>query len=151
MLNMIVEHKPLVWWAEGGAIGRSLGPFLRKRMQEESTYCAIHEVTPAADKLTRAQAIHGRAMMGKVFFPSFAPWWGEAKDELMKFPTGTHDDFVDALSHLGRGLTMMVAADRSAQRKKTDKSAPIGSLAWVKEQAELERKHAQQSESNGWM
>ena len=151
MLGMIVEHKPLIWWAEGGAIGKSLGPFLRKRMQEESTYCAIHEVTPAADKLTRAQAIHGRAMMGKVFFPSFAPWWGEAKDELMKFPTATHDDFVDALSHLGRGLTMMVAADRRAQRKKTTTGPAVGTLAWVKEQSEHERKLARMGEGNGWI
>lgn len=149
MLNMIVTHKPLIWWAEAGAIGKSLGPFLRKRMQEESTYCAIHEVHPGGDKLTRAQAIHGRAMMGKVLFPSFAPWWTEAKDELMKFPTGTHDDFVDALGHLGRGLSTMSRA--SEQRPNTDKKAPkVGTLAWVKEQSNRQARRERAQNLNGW-
>lgn len=150
MLHMIQTHKPLIWWAEGGSIGRSLGPFLRKRMQEESIYCAIHEVTPAADKLTRAQAIHGRAMMGRVKFPSFAPWWGEARDELMKFPTGTHDDFVDAISHLGRGLTQMVGASDNADKKTSAKGPKVGTLAWVKDQARKEAEEARFSGWNGW-
>lgn len=150
MLHMIQTHKPLIWWAEGGSIGRSLGPFLRKRMQEESIYCAIHEVTPAADKLTRAQAIHGRAMMGRVRFPSFAPWWGEARDELMKFPTGTHDDFVDAISHLGRGLTQMVGASDNTDKPTSAEGPKVGTLAWVKEQARKEAEEARLSGWNGW-
>lgn len=150
MLDMIRTHKPLIWWAEGGMIGRSLGPFLRKRMQEESVYCAIHEVTPASDKLTRAQAIHGRAMMGKVRFPAFAPWWVEARDELMKFPTGTHDDFVDALAHLGRGLTMMVGSRDNTDRKDTSKEPPIGSLEWVKAKAREDAEASKRSDWNGW-
>lgn len=150
MLDMIRTHKPLIWWAEGGMIGRSLGPFLRKRMQEESVYCAIHEVTPASDKLTRAQAIHGRAMMGKVRFPAFAPWWVEARDELMKFPTGTHDDFVDALAHLGRGLTMMVGSRDNTNRSDAAKEPSIGSLEWVKAKAREDAEAAKRSDWNGW-
>lgn len=150
MLNMIQTHRPLIWWAEGGAIGRSLGPFLRKRMQEESIYCAIHEVTPAADKLTRAQAIHGRAMMGKVFFPAFAGWWTEARDELMKFPTGTHDDFVDALAHLGRGLTTMVAASDNRDKANDRKTPAVGTLEWVKTKAREEAEAWRLSDWNGW-
>lgn len=149
MLHMIKTHKPLIWWAEGGAIGKSLGPFLRKRMQEESTYCAIHEVTPANDKLTRAQAIHGRAMMGKVFFPAFAPWWVEAQDELMKFPTGVHDDFVDALSHLGRGLGMM-AGNRIPKDRREDTGPAVGTLAWVKAQSLREAAARRSANWNGW-
>lgn len=109
MLNMMREHKPLFWWAERGHISKAIGPFLRKRMHEEGVYAPIIELTPVADKQTRAQSVQGRMAMGKVFFPSFAPWWPEARDQLLKFPNGAHDDFVDALAYIGLGLTTMVA------------------------------------------
>jgi predicted phage terminase large subunit-like protein len=108
MLNMIREHRPLHWWAERGHISKAIGPFLRRRMAEEKVYGAISEITPVADKQTRAQSIQGRMAMGKVYFPAFAPWWPEAKSQLMKFPFGAHDDFVDALAYIGLGLAQMV-------------------------------------------
>jgi len=150
MLDMISKHKPLIWWAEAGAIGKSLGPFLRKRMQEESTYCAIHEVNPGSDKLARAQAIHGRAMGGKVFFPSFAPWWSAAKEELMKFPTGTHDDFVDTLGHLGRGLAQMTRASAPKREVNKPKGPQPGTLAWVKHQAQIDAERTRNRDTKGW-
>lgn len=93
MLGLMRQHHPLLWWAEKGHISQSLGPFLRKRMQEEQTYSAIVEKTPVRDKQSRAQAIQGRMAMGKVFFPAFAGWWNDAKEQMLNFPYGTHDDF----------------------------------------------------------
>lgn len=110
MLNIIRTRRPVFWWAERGHISKSIGPFLRKRMNEEQVYAAIVEVTPTADKQTRAQSIQGRMAMGKVFFPSFAPWWPEARDQILKFPSGAHDDFVDALSYIGLGLASQISA-----------------------------------------
>ncbi|MEM0949541.1 MAG: phage terminase large subunit [Pseudomonadota bacterium] len=111
MITLMRNHKPMFWWAERGQISKALGPFLRKRMHEEHVYCPLIEVTPSGDKQSRAQSIHGRIAMGKVYFPGDAHWWPEALDQLLKFPHGTHDDFVDALSHLGHGLTMQTAAN----------------------------------------
>jgi hypothetical protein len=79
-------------------------------MHEEQVYGAIIEVTPIADKQTRAQSIQGRMAMGKVFFPSFAHWWPEARDQILKFPHGAHDDFVDAMAYIGLGLNQQVSA-----------------------------------------
>lgn len=94
MIDLIKRYKPLFWWAESGQISKSIGPFLRKRMIEEKAYCSIIEVSCSKDKRTRAQAIHGRMAMGKVFFPDLpGGWWSEAKEELLKFPAGRHDDF----------------------------------------------------------
>ena len=45
--------------------------------------------------------------MGKVFFPKDAPWIDQFLYELSRFPAGTHDDQVDALSLLGRILDQM--------------------------------------------
>jgi predicted phage terminase large subunit-like protein len=114
MIHLMQLHKPNFWWAERGQITKSIGPFLRKRMGEENTYVAIVEITPTADKESRAQSIQGRMAMGKVFFPSFAPWWPEARDQLLKFPNATNDDFVDALAYIGLGLIQQVGAGRPA-------------------------------------
>jgi len=111
MLSLMQRFKPLYWWAERGHISKAIGPFLRKRMSEESTYASVIELTPVADKQTRAQSIMGRMSMGKVFFPARAPWWPEARDQLLKFPHGSHDDFCDALAYIGLGLAQQVGAN----------------------------------------
>lgn len=104
MLTLIRNRRPLFWWAEKGQVSKSIGPFLRKRMLEEGAHCSIIEVTPVVDKQSRAQSIQGRMSMGKVFFPEMAPWWHEARDQILKFPHDQHDDFVDALAYIGLGL-----------------------------------------------
>jgi predicted phage terminase large subunit-like protein len=119
MLQIMRERQPLFWWAERGHISRAIGPFLRQRMHEEGVYVAINEVTPVADKQTRAQSIQGRMAMGRVHFPSFATWWPEAKDEILKFPHGAHDDFVDALAYIGMGLTQLVSASPAPANTET--------------------------------
>lgn len=87
------EPRPLIWWAEKGHISKSIGPFLRKRMSESSTFFNLVEVTPAADKEQRAQAISARMAMGYVHFPKDKPWVERAVNELLAFPNGLHDDF----------------------------------------------------------
>src|SRR3546814_13643397 len=79
-------------------------------MREEKVYVTVVEQTPSADKQTRAQSIQGRMSMGMVHFPNFEPWFEAAHTELMKFPHGRHDDFVDALAPIGLGLSRILKA-----------------------------------------
>lgn len=148
MIDLMKTYRPLYWWAEKGHISKSIGPFLRKRMQEESTFINLIEVVPAKDKQTRAQAIQARMSMGKVRFPSFAYWWPEAQQELLKFPNGKHDDFVDALAHLGRELNRLTAANPS--KPKNDNTPAVGSLRWVKWKSNLERRIKAASDTGGF-
>jgi predicted phage terminase large subunit-like protein len=129
MLRMMKRWKPLLWWAEKGHISKAIGPFLRKRMVEEHTYCAIEEVTPVANKVQRAQSIQGRMAMGKVKFPKGPAWAHKAIDELLKFPNARHDDFVDTIAWIGLGLGRQ--AGPGATKPKQELPA-TGSLAWVK-------------------
>lgn len=129
MIDMMRRWKPLVWWAESGHISKSIGPFLFKRMHEEKVYTQIREQVPAQDKVTRAQAIAGRASMGMVRFPTHLAWCERARQECLKFPGGRNDDFVDALAHIGMGLARMVRAPVETEKKNAPK---IGTMGWVK-------------------
>lgn len=122
--------KPLIWWAEKGHITKSIGPFLRKRMLETNSFFNISEVTPAGDKEQRAQSIAARMAMGYVWFPKHLPWTEKAIAELLAFPNGLHDDFVDALAYIGLGLR----AQFPVKRQTTPDMAPkFGTLGWVKQ------------------
>jgi predicted phage terminase large subunit-like protein len=125
LLTQMQRHRPFTWWMENEMISKSFGPFLRKRMMEEQVYTFITPVTPAKDKQTRARAIQGRMSMRKVKFPRYAPWWLDARSELLKFPFGTHDDFVDWLSHVGQGLNKMISAPVAANDERTPNSTTL--------------------------
>lgn len=94
----------------------------------------ISESSEVGDKQQKAQSIQGRMAMGKVFFPKHAPWASHMIRQLLRFPQATHDDFVDALSHLGRGINKMVNAGRDpANDQETGKREPKGgTMAWIK-------------------
>src|SRR3546814_12911244 len=84
----------------------------------------VSDLTPSADKQTRAQSIQGRMSMGMVHFPNFEPWFEAAHTELMKFPHGRPDDFVDALAHIGLGLSRIL----KASGERPPKGAPPAEL-----------------------
>jgi predicted phage terminase large subunit-like protein len=137
MVAMMDKYEPLYWWAEKGHISKSIGPFLHKRMLEKKVFCNVVELTPSGDKQTRAQSMQARMSMMKVSFPGFAHWWPEAHDQMLKFPQGSHDDFVDTLSLFGLGLWLQRGRRKPAKETKEPK---FGTLGWVIEDAKRERK-----------
>jgi predicted phage terminase large subunit-like protein len=147
MVDMMDLHKPLIWWGENDHIFKSIGPFLFKRMNERKTYCTVEKVSAAKDKRTRAQAIRGRMAMGKVRFPTFAPWWNEALDELLKFDRAAHDDFVDPLAHLGMGIGRLVRASKIPDPRRHEPAS--GTFAWIKWAAEYEKEEKKLREDVG--
>jgi hypothetical protein len=138
----------MLWWMENEMISKSFGPFLLKRMHEERVYTSIDPVTPHSDKKARARAIQGRMRMRKVHFPAFAPWWADMKNEILKFPYGTHDDTVDWLAHIGMGLTKEIPASKPQE---TSNVVSTGSIEWTLAQTRLKaRREAQQKAVSGW-
>jgi predicted phage terminase large subunit-like protein len=129
MIDQFRRHKPIFWWAEKGHISQSIGPFLRERQRLEQVYQAIEEKTPIKDKLTRARPTMARAAMYQIRVPAFMPWWADALDQLLKFPNGKHDDFVDWLSWIGIGLDGIAAVEPTIT--KTVREYRPGSIPWV--------------------
>jgi predicted phage terminase large subunit-like protein len=148
MLRLIRKFNPMFWWAGKDHIAKSIGPFLRKRMAEESTFAAIVEVVPIGDKRARAQSIHGRMSMGRVFFPKFAPWWAEARSELLRFPGGAHDDLVDTLALIGLGLATQLSASHRQQLRNQHRTGTFGELFARSNEERAERARA--AALKGW-
>lgn len=127
MLNLIKRYRPLFWFAERGHITKSIGPFLRKRMAEEKAFTGLVELQPVADKQARAQSIKGRMAAGRIHFPAWAAWYPEARRQLLTFPAGAKDDFVDTLSMVGLGLSLQ-ARPQTRAKKEVNKPGTMGYL-----------------------
>jgi predicted phage terminase large subunit-like protein len=113
MIEIIRAYNPMFWYAEKGHISKAIGPFLKKRMAEESVYVPVIETHPVADKIQRAQSGRARCAQGKIRFPRQARWWPRAKAELLKFPNARNDDFVDNVSMIGMRLNSHTPAGRA--------------------------------------
>lgn len=149
MLELMKKYKPMFWWAEKGHISMSIGPFLRQQMHAQRIFCAIDEKTPTKDKMTRAQSIQGMMAMRRVHFPRWASWWQEAKDQMMKFPSVKHDDFVDTISWMGQGIASMVTPSALVTQPKQEIALP-GSMEWILTQTKMRHERAKRANNGGW-
>ena len=98
---------------EDGQIWRAIEALLKKRMRERRMYPAIVVLPPITDKLARARPLQGRMLQGMVSFSSTGAWYDEARNEMLRFPAGVHDDQVDSLAWMTK-----MAMERAAPRKK---------------------------------
>jgi predicted phage terminase large subunit-like protein len=100
-LDLIQARKPLAWFGEAGVIRRATEPFMLKRSRERKVFCRFEWVASIQDKAARARAFQARASQGKVWLPE-GPVGDRILDQLLRFPTGKHDDVVDACGLIGR-------------------------------------------------
>lgn len=121
------RHRPRVWFGEEDMIGRALGPVLRAKMRERRLFCQLQSLPAIGSKQARAANIQAMMSLGLVRFPAFAPWWRAAEVELLKFPAYAHDDFVDFMGLLGRGLDWLRGSRVEAPKGAVD-SRPSGAI-----------------------
>jgi predicted phage terminase large subunit-like protein len=119
-IDLVDKYKPYAWAADSDLMVKSVGPFVRTRMNERKKWVPIEELSLGGkDKAVRAQAIRGRVGMGKVYFPVNQPWMADLRREMMAFPVGVNDDQVDALGLIGRMLDQMAGRRPSSDPKPT--------------------------------
>lgn len=123
--DLILQHKPLVWFGESGPIRRSIEPFLMRRMSDRGAHCRLEWMASIQDKVIRARAIQALASVKSIVFPRSAPWREHVEKQLLQFPSGKYDDAVDVLSLIGRGLEFVKPAGKPAPRRISEPQ-PIG-------------------------
>lgn len=105
--DLVLQWKPMGWAEESGQIKAGVGPFLEKRMRERQAFVVRETFPTRGDKAIRAQSIRGRMALDGLYVPINAPWYEQFRSELLTFPTGRHDDQVDALGLVGQLLDQM--------------------------------------------
>lgn len=102
-IALIRKWKPTAWFPENDATWGSVEPFVRVMLRDANCALRIEKMSTRGDKPTKAQAFQGMAAQGRVHLPVGVV--GDAVlSEYLAFPTGKHDDEVDAAAHMGRAL-----------------------------------------------
>jgi predicted phage terminase large subunit-like protein len=94
--DLVIKWKPLGWGEEMGQIKSGVGPFLDREARARKAYCAREQFPTRGSKATRAQSFRGYAAQYGIYVPSDHEQWPDCRRELLTFPAGVHDDFVDA-------------------------------------------------------
>lgn len=102
LLPLIRQFKPFCWFPEDDNNYKAVAGYVNRQMLEAKTYCRIEPVSPhGKDKPTKAQPFQAMASVGRVHIPE-GPEGDDVIAQYLKFPTGAHDDEVDAASIIGR-------------------------------------------------
>lgn len=113
ILDNYEKWPALMTGLEEGQIKMAIGPFLDRRTRERKLWTFSYEglKTGRRDKQARARAIQGLMRSGVVFFPNpeKVGWSRELQQEMLRFPSGVHDDQVDALAWIGVMVNEMIS------------------------------------------
>jgi predicted phage terminase large subunit-like protein len=106
MLNQAVKHQvgnnlPVIG-VEDGQIWKSISAVFDKRCHERRLYPSVELLKPLTDKAARARPLQGRMQQHMIVFPRDTEWTITAQQELLRFPSGVHDDIVDSLAWLAK-------------------------------------------------
>ena len=100
LIDRAMRFKPLWFVGETGPIRRAIEPLLNKEMEARKHYVAT-EWLSGGDKAANARSFQGMCSVGKVHFPA-TEWAERAIDQMLRFPSGKHDDVVDTCGLFGR-------------------------------------------------
>jgi len=96
--QLAIRHNANVLLIEDAASGTQL--FQTLKGKREPGVPLPKKCTASTDKATRASGVSSMVESGRVLFPMEAPWLEDFKRELLSFPSGKHDDQVDAFTQL---------------------------------------------------
>lgn len=105
MMQLVLDHDPMIWAAEKGVIRRAMEPFVKKEQQRRRLFFQIEWLPATASKAVNAKAFQAMAASGKIHIP-YGSWGDDLIAQLLKF-TGRDDkvdDKVDVCGLFGRIL-----------------------------------------------
>lgn len=126
---LVKQHKPQMWFNEGGLIDKAIGPYLRKQMAAERAWCDVQSMTSIMDKGAKLQTFHAMCQARTVHFPIKSKWADQVIEQLIKFPAGRWDDKADVCGLIARGIDAMQNPHVPMPVKK--ENLQPGSEAWL--------------------
>lgn len=107
-LPMLKKWKPLCFFPEDDNTWKALEGLFIQAMREHGLFVRIEpQPTGGADKVAKAQPYSTLAGMGQIYLPR-GPVGDAALLEYSKFPTGKHDDQVDADGMIARVFDQLI-------------------------------------------
>lgn len=90
-----------------------------KAMFRERGHTPVFDDTlmPVRDKRVRATPLQGWMQNHRVYFPRHQPWVSKAREELLRFDAGVHDDVVDSLAWMVRMVQNMALVPKFEVRR----------------------------------
>jgi len=101
--NLVASHKPLCEFSEAGVIRRSIEGLLRQQRLIRRAFGNIEWMPHIGNKSANARALQKMSQMGLVGIAN-TDYGDYVLEELIKFPTGKHDDTVDMCALIGRAV-----------------------------------------------
>ena len=105
MMQMVLDHEPMLWAAEKGVIRRAMEPYVLKEQQKRRNFFKLEWLNSGASKAVNAKAFQALCSAGKVHIP-YGEWGDDLIAQLLRF-TGKddkEDDKVDVCGIFGRIL-----------------------------------------------
>ena len=99
-------------------------------MREKQVFCCLDGIQSGAGQAAASSGDPGAIVDGHGSLPLVPRWWPEAHDQILKFPHGAKDDFVDTLAIIGLGLAKM----RPRQRQRPIELPTAGTFRAMFEQ-----------------
>lgn len=105
MVQLVIDHDPVLWAAESGVIRRAMEPFVLKEQQRRRMHFKLEWLPATRSKAMNAKSFQALCAQGKVHIP-YGQWGDDLIAQLLKF-TGKDDkidDKVDVCGLFGRVL-----------------------------------------------
>jgi len=91
----LIEHDNII---------QASSPYIREKMHASGVHPRFCKLSRVGNKEAKAGPLQGALEAGRVFLPAEAPWLDTLEQEFVHFPDGLHDDIVDALANVLRGV-----------------------------------------------
>ena len=104
LFELILKYDPQYVFFEKGQMWNALEVTIKERMLRTGVFFLYEAFASTVDKRVRASPIISRMRAGAVRFNKNGAWYEDFEDECVAFPRIEHDDQVDALALIGRGL-----------------------------------------------